>query len=256
MRISTKSFYKLFSVVQNYFQWMCLISERIYEDRIPRKCSQKLRKFAKKGKPKNAYIQTFLCGSQQLSMNGSNHWMDIWWSYLYLGAPGSDKIWNMKLWPMVKIPNRPSAIPRSMHIVLMNYEEVIISNTWERLDVKHDYKNRFISHFVPNASLVFARPGHPCFELYIYTNKRSELSVMRPAVERFFCAVCMSCHVTLEEGDRRRKAQQAPWTTAGARHPRYGVRRHSIRSATCSVARGALTAQIRELSQARTPLDW
>ena len=40
MRISTKPFYKLFSVVHNNFQWMCLISERIYDDRIPRKCSR------------------------------------------------------------------------------------------------------------------------------------------------------------------------------------------------------------------------
>ena len=47
MPISTKPFYKLFSTVHNYFQWMCLISERIYDDRIPPKCSQKLRKFAK-----------------------------------------------------------------------------------------------------------------------------------------------------------------------------------------------------------------
>ena len=56
MRISTKPFYKLFSVVHNNFQWMCRISERIYDDRIPRKCSQKLRKFAGKGKPENANI--------------------------------------------------------------------------------------------------------------------------------------------------------------------------------------------------------
>ena len=40
MRISTKPFYKLFSVVHNNVQWMCLISERIYDDRIPRKCSK------------------------------------------------------------------------------------------------------------------------------------------------------------------------------------------------------------------------
>ena len=56
MPISTKPFYKLFSVVHNNFQWMCLISERIYDDRIPRKCSQKLRKFAKNLKPENANI--------------------------------------------------------------------------------------------------------------------------------------------------------------------------------------------------------
>ena len=56
MRISTKSFHILFSVVHNNFQWMCLISERIYDDRIPRKCSQNLRKFAKNLKPENANI--------------------------------------------------------------------------------------------------------------------------------------------------------------------------------------------------------
>ena len=86
MRISTKPFYKLFSVVHNNFQWMCLISERIYDDRIPLKCSQKLRKFAKNLKPENANIyqvilQTFQCGSQLLSMNVFNHWEEICWSY-------------------------------------------------------------------------------------------------------------------------------------------------------------------------------
>ena len=86
MRISTKPFYKLFSTVHNYFLWMCLIIERIYDDRIPRKCSQKLRKFAKNLKPENANIyqvilQTFQCGSQLLSMNVFNHWEEICWSY-------------------------------------------------------------------------------------------------------------------------------------------------------------------------------
>ena len=42
MRISTKPFYKLFSVVHNYFLWMFLIIERIYDDRIPPKCPQNL----------------------------------------------------------------------------------------------------------------------------------------------------------------------------------------------------------------------
>ena len=56
MRISTKPFYKLFSVVHNYFLWMFQIIERIYDDRIPPKCPQKLRKFAKIGKPENVNI--------------------------------------------------------------------------------------------------------------------------------------------------------------------------------------------------------
>ena len=56
MGISTKPCYKLFSVVHNYFLWMCLIIERIYDDRIPPKCPQKLRKFARKGKPENVNI--------------------------------------------------------------------------------------------------------------------------------------------------------------------------------------------------------
>ena len=86
MPISTKPFYKLFSTVHNYFLWMCLIIERIYDDRIPPKCSQKLRKFAKNLKPENANIyqvilQTFQCGSQLLSMNVFNHWEEICWSY-------------------------------------------------------------------------------------------------------------------------------------------------------------------------------
>ena len=55
-----QTFYKLFSVVHNYFLGMFLIIERIYDDRIPPKCPQKLRKFAD-GKPENANIyQTIL----------------------------------------------------------------------------------------------------------------------------------------------------------------------------------------------------
>ena len=49
MGTSTKRFYKLFSVVHNYFLWMFLIIERIYDDRISPKCPRKLRKIAKKG---------------------------------------------------------------------------------------------------------------------------------------------------------------------------------------------------------------
>ena len=44
MLIYTKPFYKLFSVVHNYFLWMFHIIERIYDDRIPSKCHQNLRK--------------------------------------------------------------------------------------------------------------------------------------------------------------------------------------------------------------------
>ena len=42
MRISTKPFYKLFSVVQNYFLSMFLFIERIYDDRISPACPRKL----------------------------------------------------------------------------------------------------------------------------------------------------------------------------------------------------------------------
>ena len=49
MWISTKPFYKLFSVVHNYFLWMFQIIERIYDDRISPKCPRKLRKIARKG---------------------------------------------------------------------------------------------------------------------------------------------------------------------------------------------------------------
>ena len=87
MRISTKPFYKLVSVVHNYFLWMYLIIERIYDDRISPKCAQKLRKLAKMENLK-MWISTKPCykllsdGSQLLSMNVCNHWEDIWWSYL------------------------------------------------------------------------------------------------------------------------------------------------------------------------------
>ena len=56
MRISTKPFYKLFSVVHNYFLWMFLIIERIYHDRISPKCPRKHRKIARKVIPGNANI--------------------------------------------------------------------------------------------------------------------------------------------------------------------------------------------------------
>ena len=56
MRISTKPFYKIFSVVHNYFLWMFLIIERIYDDRISSKCPLKLRKFAKIWKTENVNI--------------------------------------------------------------------------------------------------------------------------------------------------------------------------------------------------------
>ena len=86
MRISTKPFYKLFSVVHSYFQWMFLVIDRIYDDRIPAKCPQKLRKCAKNEKLKmpistKPFYETFQCGPQKLSMNVSNQWKDIWWSY-------------------------------------------------------------------------------------------------------------------------------------------------------------------------------
>ena len=56
MRISTEPFYKLFSVVHNYFLSMFLFIKRIYDDRISPKCLRKLRKIARKGKPENANI--------------------------------------------------------------------------------------------------------------------------------------------------------------------------------------------------------
>ena len=56
MRIPTNPFYQLFSVVHIYFILMFLIIDRIYDDRMPPKCAQKVRKFAKKGKPENANI--------------------------------------------------------------------------------------------------------------------------------------------------------------------------------------------------------
>ena len=57
---------------------MFLVIDRIYDDRIPPKCPQKLENVRKIKKTENANIyetilQTFQCGSQQLSMNVSNH---------------------------------------------------------------------------------------------------------------------------------------------------------------------------------------
>ena len=48
MRISTKPFYKLFSVVHNYFLWMFHIIERIYNDRISPNVPENLEKLWKK----------------------------------------------------------------------------------------------------------------------------------------------------------------------------------------------------------------
>ena len=45
MRISTKPFYKLFSVVHSNFQWMFLVIDRIYDDRIPPKCQKMCEKW-------------------------------------------------------------------------------------------------------------------------------------------------------------------------------------------------------------------
>ena len=86
MRISTKPCYKLFSVVHNYILWMFQLIARMYDDRISPKCPRKLRKFADNGKPENVNIyktmlQTLQYGSRLLSMNVSNHWEDIRWSY-------------------------------------------------------------------------------------------------------------------------------------------------------------------------------
>ena len=87
MRISTKSFYKLFSVVHNYFLWMFLIIERKYVDRIPPKCPKKLRKCAKKRKTwKCEYLLNhstnfsgwFTTTFQRMCII---QWKDIWCSY-------------------------------------------------------------------------------------------------------------------------------------------------------------------------------
>ena len=44
-------------------------------------------------------LQTFQCGSQLLSMNFSNHWEDIWWSYPSKMYPKTYKICEkMKAW--------------------------------------------------------------------------------------------------------------------------------------------------------------
>ena len=60
MRISTKSFYKLFSVVHNYFLWMFLIIERKYVDRIPPKCPKKLRKNCEKKEKRKTWKCEYL----------------------------------------------------------------------------------------------------------------------------------------------------------------------------------------------------
>ena len=131
MRISTKSFYKLFSVVHNYFLWMFLIIERKYVDRIPPKCPKKLRKIAKKGKPENANIywtilQTFQCGSQLLSMNVSIHWEDIWWSYLSKMYPKTEKLRKRKTWKCQYLLNHSINFSVCSQKLSMN-----VSNHWE-----------------------------------------------------------------------------------------------------------------------------
>ena len=56
MRISTEPFYKLFSVVHDYFLSIFLFIDRRYDDRISPKCLRKLRKITRKGIPENANI--------------------------------------------------------------------------------------------------------------------------------------------------------------------------------------------------------
>ena len=77
LRISTKPFYKLFSVVHNYIQLMCLSLKR-YMMIVSLQNVPKNSKHCEKGKPENVNIywsmlQTFQCGSQLISMNVSNH---------------------------------------------------------------------------------------------------------------------------------------------------------------------------------------
>ena len=56
MRISTKPFYKRFSVVHNYFLWMFLIIERIYDDRIAPNIPKNLEYLRKKKTWKLEYL--------------------------------------------------------------------------------------------------------------------------------------------------------------------------------------------------------
>ena len=74
--VSTKPCYKLFSVVHNYFIWMCLIIERIYDDRIASKCPQKLRKFAKIWKLK-MWISTNPCYKRFSVVHNYFLWMSL-----------------------------------------------------------------------------------------------------------------------------------------------------------------------------------
>ena len=87
MRISTKPFYKLFSVVHNNFQWMFLVIDRIYDDRIPPKCPQRLRKYAKNKKKLKMWISTKPFYKLFSVVRNNFQWMYliseriIWWSY-------------------------------------------------------------------------------------------------------------------------------------------------------------------------------
>ena len=65
-RIYTKPCYNLFSVVHNYFLWMCLIIERMYDDRIPPKCPQKLKKICEN-------MKTWKC--EYLLNHATNVWV-------------------------------------------------------------------------------------------------------------------------------------------------------------------------------------
>ena len=106
MRISTKPLYKLFSVVHNYFLWMCLIIERIYDDRIAQNApknlenlreneSMKMRIYTKPLYKLFSVVHNyFLCIFQIIE--------DLWWSYAQNNLEKLRKTGNLKMWISTK----------------------------------------------------------------------------------------------------------------------------------------------------------
>ena len=97
MQIYTKPFYKRFSVVHNYFLWMCPIIERIYDDRIPPKCHWKLIKLAKMENLK-IWISTKPC--YKLLSVVHNYFL---WMYIIIQRIYDDRISPKCHWKLIKL---------------------------------------------------------------------------------------------------------------------------------------------------------
>ena len=163
MRISTKSCYKLFNVVHNYFLCIFQIIERIYDDPIPQ---NNFRKIAKNGKLENVNIfqvmlKTFQYGSKlRLSMYTSNHWEDIWWSYPQNNLEKLWKTWNLKMWISTKSCYKLFSVVPNYCLCIFQ----IIERIYGDYILQHVPKN--VQYFARNRKPENASIEKTCYKLF------------------------------------------------------------------------------------------